>query len=145
MNGKNLALSLGIFAKYGNFTYRAEHKELYGPPAEIIDRMSDADKAVINKFGWDLDYENYSDRLVVQVSDQKGYDMATRTLMQKVQGWSNCDHVFVGYQGGTPYLKIKRGPIDGVGRQHNRIYGECDKCGKSILIGMTHQKIESKQ
>jgi hypothetical protein len=43
-------------------------------------------------------------------------------------------HVFTGYQGSIPYLKPKRGAIDGINRHHVSLYGLCDSCNKEFLL-----------
>lgn len=39
---------------------------------------------------------------------------------------------------GEGYFKLARGSIDGVGREHARLYTECQRCGITYKVGMLH-------
>lgn len=50
-----------------------------------------------------------------------------------------CKHVFTGYHGSLPYVKIASyNNTDGIGRTHLTLTAQCDKCGKDIPYAKMH-------
>lgn len=43
-----------------------------------------------------------------------------------------------GWWGDVPYLRIKGGNRDNIGRVHGRAYHECARCGETYLVGRLH-------
>lgn len=46
-----------------------------------------------------------------------------------------------GWWGDKPYLNQKRGPVDGIGRQHIYLDCRCDKCDTRYTVAMMHGDI----
>jgi len=67
--------------------------------------------------------------------------MSKLIISKKLIG-HNCS--VTGYQGGTPYLYPKKGPVDGIGRQHVKLYATCDICNKEFLVANIHTDIDGK-
>lgn len=40
-----------------------------------------------------------------------------------------------GYAGGGQYFRASSGAVDGIGREHWRLYAECERCEKQYHIG----------
>lgn len=39
---------------------------------------------------------------------------------------------------GSGYFKVKLDAVDGIGRQHARLYSSCERCGVEYQVGMIH-------
>lgn len=46
---------------------------------------------------------------------------------------------------GGDYIKLILEGVDGIGRQHARLKGECPRCKKEYWVGSTHVPIINKQ
>ncbi len=43
-----------------------------------------------------------------------------------------------GWWGDIPYVDIKQGATDHIGRIHGRLYHECHRCGQRYMVGRIH-------
>lgn len=59
-------------------------------------------------------------------------------IVVKTKGYFNHNHVIDGWQGTKPYLDIKGGVTDGIGRVHVDLYGKCEICGKRVWVAKAH-------
>lgn len=56
------------------------------------------------------------------------------SILCKLFGHKSSEHV---YSGGE-YMKVCRDTIDGIGREHARLYARCPRCEKTYRAGMIH-------
>jgi hypothetical protein len=66
----------------------------------------------------------------------------SKVVVKKNTVGHNCS--VTGWQGSTPYLYPKKGPVDGIGRQHIKLYATCDVCNKEFLVAKMHSNVEGK-
>lgn len=56
------------------------------------------------------------------------------SILCKLFGHKSREHDYSGGQ----YMDVRRDTIDGIGREHARLYARCPRCEKSYRAGMIH-------
>jgi hypothetical protein len=59
-------------------------------------------------------------------------------IIIKTKRFFQHNHKIKGWQGTKPYLTVGGIQVDGIGRIHTDLYGECTICKKKIIVAKTH-------